>query len=126
MKSLLIMMAISLLAIVACIFLSNHVVDTCASLIEENISVQESAVAGDFESAMQQLTSMRDRWKEPEKHWEMICDHNDISRVTKALERAILLCGQENADRLELECCEITAALNNISEKESASIGNII
>ena len=126
MKSLIILVALVLAAVLCCGLVSASIADACDDLSAANEGVRDAASLPDFDDAKRQLHSMQERWEALEKKLELTCDHDDLSLVTTALQRAVILCDMRDKEKLLLECVQIDYAFDNISRKEILSLGNVI
>jgi hypothetical protein len=125
-KSIAVLILATLLAVTGCAVLAQYVIRTCEDMLALKGEIIEAIHQDDFETAMDCLLTIQERWTQLDGPWEMLCNHDDLNAVTAALERSIIVCTYREADWLELECAEIELALENIVHKESLTVSNII
>ena len=108
-------------------FWTNHRLEASTDrLLEEIKSITEDVRQDNWQGAMEKTTGLEKAWKENEKWWTMILDHQEIDNIEFAMAKFKEYLASRDTALSRGELSVLQAMIKHIPEKENVSLKNIL
>ena len=116
-----------LLAILALNILGVWYITDSAARIDAYIPPLETAIAGgDWQQAAGRFSQLEQQWRYHQPKWMALLNHEDTQAVELSFTDLQVLLKQEDRPRAEQKLAELRFYLQNLSDSERLTLGNLL
>ena len=116
-----------LIAFVLVAFIANsYTINSTESLLNDVELLNKFIMKEEWNEAKEQIGTLKSRWKEIRKIWELYIEHYEMDAIDVTIARLNQYVEIQDRDSALGEMAEFRLLVDHIKEKESFKLGNIL
>lgn len=103
-----------------------HIENSARSLTRHIDKSEQAVAAGDWSTALREVSSMSSRWKKTKSVWTVFVDHEEMDKIDMTMARVRQVLKTKDRTESRAGLAELNLLIRHIPEKEGLSLHNIL